>query len=137
MPVDGHCASVLGNSPLVNIHCILKEDFIVRPLGLGCIDLVCRHVHLSFVDRMAERRISLVPRTNGRVDVEDLFGTANSPVLISLLTSCDFKVNRTYHCDIVLCSSDVICWNQRFYSFSVSVFFCKLCHQSKVIFNNA
>jgi len=47
---------------------------------------------------MAERRISLVPRTNGRVDVEDLFGTANSPVLISLLTSCDFKVDKTYHC---------------------------------------
>ena len=92
MPVDGHCASVLGNSPLVNVHCVSKEDFIVHPLGLGCIDLVCRHVHLSFVDKMAERRISLVPHTNGRVDVEDLFGTTNSPVLISLLTSCDFKV---------------------------------------------
>ena len=96
MAVDGHCANVLRNSPLVNVHCVSKEDFIVRALGLGCIDLVCRQVHLSFVDKMAERRVALVPCTNGRVDVEGLFGTANSPVLISILTSCELKVNKTW-----------------------------------------
>ena len=77
MPVDGHCASVF----LVNVHCVSKEDLIVRPLGSGCINFFCRHVYLSFVDKMAERRISLVSRTNGCVDVEDLFGTANSPAV--------------------------------------------------------
>ena len=94
MSVTGECANVLQNFPLLFVHCVSKEDFPVRPLGLGCVHLVCRQVHVSFVDKMAERRVSLVPRSNGCVRVEDLFANANSPVLISLLSSCDMKVNK-------------------------------------------
>ena len=81
MAVDGECATVFQNSPLLYVYCV-SNDFPVRPLGLPCIDLVCRQLHTSFVDKMAERRISLVPLKNSRVQVEDVFTTACSPVLI-------------------------------------------------------
>lgn len=95
--VAGYCANVLRNTPLLYIHCVSKEDFTVCPLGLGCVELICRQVHISFVDKMTERRIALVPLNNGRVQVEDLFGNANSPVLISLKSSCDMKVRKNYN----------------------------------------
>ena len=94
--VADECANSLRNSPLLYIHCVSKEDFPVRPIGLPCVELVCRQVHISFVDRMAERRILLVPLSNGRIKVEDLFASANSPVLVSLMSSCDMKVSSKF-----------------------------------------
>ena len=91
--VHGECATVFQNSPLLYVYCVSKEDSPVRPLGLPCIYLVCRQLHISFVDKMAERRISLVPLKSGRIQVEDLFTTARSPVLITLRTSCDLKLS--------------------------------------------
>ena len=51
---------------------------------------------------MIERRIALVPLNNGHVHVEDLFGNANSPVLISLKSSCDMKVSKNYNSHTVV-----------------------------------
>ena len=86
-------ATVFQNSPLLYVFCVSKENFPTRPIGLPCVDLVCRQVHVSFVNKMAERRIALVPLKNGRVGMEDVFSNVSSPVLISLRASCDFKVS--------------------------------------------
>ncbi|KAL9983244.1 hypothetical protein ACROYT_G005389 [Oculina patagonica] len=45
--VLGECATVFQNTPLLYVYCISKEDFPVCPLGLPCVDLVCRQVHLT------------------------------------------------------------------------------------------
>ncbi|KAL9964400.1 hypothetical protein ACROYT_G028037 [Oculina patagonica] len=89
--VLGECATVFQNTPLLYVYCICKEDFPVCPLGLPCVELVCRQVHVSFVDKMTERRISMVPLNNGRVQMEDVFNNARSFALISLRTSCNLK----------------------------------------------
>ena len=94
--VNGECATAFQNSPLLYVFCVSKEDFPTRPIGLPCVDLVCRQVHVSFINKMAERRIALVPVKNGRVGMEDVFSNISSPVLISLRASCDFKVSYKY-----------------------------------------
>ena len=91
--VRGESATAFQNSPLLYVFCVSKEDFPTRPIGLPCVNLVCRQVHVSFVNKMSERRISLVPLKNGRVGMEDVFSNVSSPVLISLRASCDYKVS--------------------------------------------
>ena len=41
------------------LHCISKENFIAWPRDLSCVELVCPEVHVSFMDKMAERRVAL------------------------------------------------------------------------------
>ena len=48
---------------LVYIHCVSKENFNVILKGFKCISLICRQIHVSFVDAMDERKIALVPVT--------------------------------------------------------------------------
>ena len=84
------CAAELS---LVYVYCVSKEDFPVFPVGLGCVGLICRQVHVSFVDKMEERRISLIPLSNGRRRVEEMFANVNKPVLIPVRSSCDLKVS--------------------------------------------
>ena len=74
------------------VHCISKENFITQPRDLSCVELVCREVHVSFLDKMAERRVALLPASNGRHNVDVLFPSESTPALVSLKTSCDFTV---------------------------------------------
>ena len=90
--VRAKTANALRNDRLLHVYCVSEEDFPVCPVGLSCVDLVCRQVHVSFVDKMEERRISLVPLSNGRLRVEEMFANVNNPVLISVRLSCDLKV---------------------------------------------
>ena len=98
--VDGECATVFESSPLLYLYCVSNEDFPVCPIGLTCVSLVCRQVHVSFVHKMSERRISLVAFNNGRIQMEDMRRNVRSPVLISLRTSCDLKVSQEYSYEI-------------------------------------
>ena len=75
--VRGECATAFQNSPLLHVFCVSKEDFLTRPI-------VCRQAHVSFVNKMSERRISLIPLKNGRVGMEDVFSNVSSPVWLSL-----------------------------------------------------
>ena len=63
--VRGERATAFQKSALLYVFCVSKEDFPIRPIGLPCVNLVCRQVHVSFVNKMSERRISLVPLKNG------------------------------------------------------------------------
>ena len=94
--VAGESSKSLTNSPLLYVHCLSKDDYPVRPLGLSCVDLICRHAHVSFIDKMAERRVALIPVANTRVRLVDKL-TVRSPVLVSLITTCDMKVSYMYH----------------------------------------
>ena len=89
--IDGECASAFQNSPLFYVYCVSKEDFPVCPIGLPCVGLMSRQVHVSFVDGMAKRRIALVALNNGRVQMEDLFCNVRSSLLISLRTTNELQ----------------------------------------------
>ena len=66
-------SSAFENNELVYIHCVSKENFNVTLKGFTCISLLCRQIHVSFVDVMNERRIALVPVTAENSAVDDLF----------------------------------------------------------------
>ena len=90
--IPGDSASALQNCHMLYVHCISKENFIARPRDLSFMELVCREVHVSFLDKMAERRVALLPASNGRHNVDVLFASETTPALVSLKTSCDFTV---------------------------------------------
>lgn len=71
--IPGDSASALQNCHMLYVHCISKENFIARPRDLSFMELVCREVHVSFLDKMAERRVALFPTSNGRHNVDILF----------------------------------------------------------------
>ena len=58
--VPGESASVLQNCHMY-LHCISKENFITRPRDISCVELLFPEVHVSFMDKMAERRVALLP----------------------------------------------------------------------------
>ena len=68
-------SSAFENNELVYIHCVSKENFNVTLKGFTCISLICREIHVSFVDAMDERRIALVPVTAENSAVDDLFAS--------------------------------------------------------------
>ena len=39
---------------LVYVHCVSKENFGVTLKGFTCVSLVCREVHISYVESMDE-----------------------------------------------------------------------------------
>ena len=59
--IPGESASALQNCRMLYVHCISKENFIARPRDLSCVEFVCREVHVSFLDKMAERLVALLP----------------------------------------------------------------------------
>ena len=95
--IRGERATAFQNSPLLHVFCVSKEDFLTRPIGWPCVNLVCRQVHVSFVNKMSERTISLIPLKNGRVGMEDVFSNVSSPMWISLRASCDYKLKFAAH----------------------------------------
>ena len=90
--IPGESASALQNCRMLYVHCISKENFITWPRDLSCMELVCWEVHASFLDKMAERRVALLPASNGRHNVDVLFASESIPALVSLKTSCNCTV---------------------------------------------
>ena len=68
--IPGESASALQNCRMLYVHCISKENFIARRRDLSCMELVCREVQVSLLDKMAERRVALTyfkwPSQRGR-----------------------------------------------------------------------
>lgn len=78
----------LEENDLFYVHCTSKNDFMVCPCGLPCVEMACREIHFSFIDEMAVRRLALIP-----ADKADRFEGAKSPALIRLNSSCSFTVS--------------------------------------------
>ena len=73
--IPGESASALQNCCMLYVRCISKENFIPRPHDLSCVELVCQEVHVSFLDKMAERRGALLPASNGCHNMDILFAS--------------------------------------------------------------
>ena len=86
-------ASYFKNYRLLYIHCVAKDDFEISLAYVACVKMICREIHVSFVDKMNERRVALVPRIVDKRNVDDIFKDATSPVLIRINSSCDTKVS--------------------------------------------
>ena len=46
---------------LIYIHCVSNENFVTTVKGLTFVSLVCREVHISYVENICKRRRSLFP----------------------------------------------------------------------------
>ena len=54
-------ASFLKNSSLLYVHCVAKEEIDISLAHLTCVKMICREIHVSFVDKMKERPVALLP----------------------------------------------------------------------------
>ena len=78
---DQDQASYFKNYRLLYVHCVAKDDFEISLAYLACtVKMICREIHVSFVDKMNERRVALVPRTIDERNVDDIFKDATNPV---------------------------------------------------------
>lgn len=91
--VPENMAESLQNESLIYVHCVAKADFEVRIPSLLCLSITCREIHVSFIEKLSERRVALVPKHNGLADVDDIFQNIDCPALISVKSSCDIKVS--------------------------------------------
>lgn len=84
-------ASAFKSTDLIYIHCVSKENFAITVKGFTYISLVCREVHISYVESICERR-SLIPTVVANSPVDKLFAGVRSPELIQISSSCDITV---------------------------------------------
>lgn len=66
-------ASYFKNYRLLYVHCVAKDDFEISLAYLACVKMICREIHVSFVDKMNERRVALVRRIVNECNVDDIF----------------------------------------------------------------
>ena len=92
-------ASFLKNSTLVYVHCVSKDDFPIGLAHFGCVKLICREIHLSFIDKMNETRVALVPFVVDETKIDEMFENVKSPALIRILSSCDTEVRKSFWLD--------------------------------------
>lgn len=92
--VSQNVAESLKTIHLLYVHCVSTDDYSIKLTDLLCLDFICREIHVSFLAKLNERRIALVPKQNGQFDVNNLFQNANSPSLLSVKSSCDIKVSH-------------------------------------------
>ena len=71
----GIMALAFKKSELVYLHCVSKEKFGVTLKGFSntCISLICREAHMSYIEKMSERRRCLVPDVVEHQPVDALF----------------------------------------------------------------
>jgi len=99
-------ASFLKNSSLLYVHCVSKDDFPIGLAHFSCVKLICREIHLSFIDKMNERRVALVPVVVDDTKIDEIFGEVKSPALIHILSSCDTEVRICFFCGLYLFTKD-------------------------------
>ena len=66
-------ASAFKSTELVYIQCVSEENFAVTVKGFTCVSLVCREIHISYVECMDERRRVLVPVVVVNSPADELF----------------------------------------------------------------
>ena len=84
-------ALAFKKSELVYLHCLSKEKFGVTLKGFTCISLICREAHVSYIEKMSERR--LVPDVVEHQPVDALFEDQGTPLLVRINSSCDITVS--------------------------------------------
>ena len=52
------------STDLIYIHCVSNENFTVTVKDFTFVSLVCREVHISYVQSICKRRRSLIPATS-------------------------------------------------------------------------
>ena len=77
-------ASAFNSTELVYIQCVSRENFAVTVKGFTCVSLVCREIHISYVESMDERRRALVAVVVVNSPTDELFARVRSPVLIRI-----------------------------------------------------
>ena len=69
---------------LIYIHCVSNENFAVTVKGFTFVSLVCREIHISYVENICKRR-SLIPAVVANLPADELFAGVRSPELIRIL----------------------------------------------------
>ena len=85
-------ASAFKSTKLIYVHCVSKENFAVTVKDFTYVSLVCREIHISYVESMDERRRALIPVVVVNSPTDELFAGVRSPVLIQISSSCDIMV---------------------------------------------
>ena len=81
-----NCVALLSRVPIfIYIHCVSNESFAVRVKGFTFVSLVCREVHISYVEIICKRRRSLIPAVVANLPADELFAGVRSPELIRIL----------------------------------------------------
>ena len=70
---------------LICNHCVSNENFAVTVRGFTFVSLVCREVHISYVENICKRRRSLIPAVVANLPADELFAGVRSPELIRIL----------------------------------------------------
>ena len=70
---------------LIYIHCVSNENFAVTVKGFTFVSLVCREVHISYVENICKRRRSLFPAVVANLPADELFAGVRGPELIRIL----------------------------------------------------
>ena len=66
-------ASAFKSTDLIYIHCVSKENFAITVKGFTYVSLVCREVHISYVESICKRRRSLITVVVANLPVDELF----------------------------------------------------------------
>ena len=74
-----------NGTDLIHLHCVSNENFAVTVKGFTFVSLVCREVHISYVENICKRRRSLVPVVVANLPADELFAGVRSPELIRIL----------------------------------------------------
>ena len=70
---------------LIYIHCVSNENCAVTAKDFTFISLVCREVHISYVENICKRRRSLIASVVANLPADELFAGVRSPELIRIL----------------------------------------------------
>ena len=69
----------------IYIHCVSNENFAVTVKCFTFVSLVCRGVHISYVEIICKRRRSLIPAVVANLPADELFAGVRNPELIRIL----------------------------------------------------
>ena len=69
---------------LIYIHCVSNENFATTVKDLTFVSLVCRDVHISYLENICKRR-SLFPAVVANLPPDELFAGVRGPELIRIL----------------------------------------------------
>ena len=72
---------------LIYILCVSNENFAVTVKGVTFVSLVCREVHIRYVENICKQRRSLIPAVVVNLSADKLFTGGRGPELIRILKS--------------------------------------------------
>ena len=79
------CGFAFKGTDLIYIHCVSNENFAITVKGFTFVSLVCREVHIGYVENVCKRRRSLFPAVVANLPADKLFAGARGPELIGIL----------------------------------------------------